>query len=93
MIYYPPAFDTGQRRLECASVLAQMAAVKAGAGIGVIHDYAARDVPDLVRVLPQLSIRRTYHLVAHVDTRRIARIDEAYRFVVEAVEAAGDLFL
>jgi DNA-binding transcriptional LysR family regulator len=93
LIYYPPAFDTGQRRLECASVLAQMAAVKAGAGIGVIHDYAARDVPDLVRVLPQLSIRRTYHLVAHVDTRRIARIDEAYRFVVEAVEAAGDLFL
>jgi DNA-binding transcriptional LysR family regulator len=93
LTYYQPAFDAGQRRLECASMLAQMEAVKAGAGVGVLHDYAARDVPDLVRVLPQLSIRRTYHLVAHVDTRRIARIDEAYRFVVEAVEAAGDLFL
>lgn len=93
LTYYPPAFDAGQRRLECASVLAQMEAVKAGAGIGVLHDYATRDAPDLVRVLPQLSIRRTYHLVAHVDTRRIARIDEAYRFVVEAVEAVGDLFL
>ncbi|MCA0317406.1 MAG: LysR family transcriptional regulator [Proteobacteria bacterium] len=93
LTYYPPAFDAGQRRLECASVLAQMEAVKAGAGIGVLHDYATRDAPDLVRVLPQLSIRRTYHLVAHVDTRRIARIDEAYRFVVESVEAAGDLFL
>lgn len=93
LTYFPPAFDPGQRRLECASVLAQMEAVKAGAGIGVLHDYATRDVPELVRVLPQLQIRRTYHLVAHVDTRRIARIDEAYRFVVEAVEAAGDLFL
>ena len=36
---------------------------------------------------------RAYHLVAHVDTRRIARIDEAYRFVVEAVEVAEGLFL
>jgi DNA-binding transcriptional LysR family regulator len=93
LTYYPPAFDAGQRRLECASVLAQMEAVKAGAGIGVLHDYAARDVPGLRRVLPQLSIRRTYHLVAHVDTRRIARIDEAYRFVVEEVEGAGALFV
>ena len=44
-------------------------------------------------VLPQLAIRRTYHLVSHVDTRRIARIDEAYRFLVEEVQAAEGLFL
>jgi len=93
LTYYPPAFDAGQRRFECASVLAQMEAVKAGAGIGVLHDYAARDATGLVRVLPQLAIRRTYHLVSHVDTRRIARIDEAYRFLVEEVEAAEGLFL
>lgn len=92
LTYYPPAFDAGQRRFECASVLAQMAAVKAGAGIGILHDYAARDAGGLARVLPGLAIRRTYHLVAHVDTRRIARIDEAYRFVVEEVTAAEGLF-
>ena len=92
LTYYPPAFDAGQRRFECASVLAQMEAVKAGAGIGILHDYAARDAGGLVRVLPDLAIRRTYHLVAHVDTRRIARIDEAYRFVVEEVAAAEGLF-
>lgn len=93
LTYYPPAFDAGQRRFECASVLAQMEAVKTGAGIGVLHDYAARAAGGLVRVLPELSIRRTYHLVAHIDTRRIARIDEAYRFVVEEVEAAAGLFM
>jgi DNA-binding transcriptional LysR family regulator len=93
LTYYPPAFDAGQRRFECASVAAQVEAVKAGVGIGILHDYAARDVPGLVHVLPALTIRRTYHLVAHVDTRRIARIDEAYRFVVEEVEAAEGLFL
>ena len=70
-----------------------MEAVKAGAGIGVLHDYAARDAGGLTRVLPQLAIRRTYHLVSHVDTRRIARIDEAYRFLVEEVQAAEGLFL
>lgn len=93
LTYYPPAFDAGQRRFECASVLAQVEAVKAGAGIGILHDYAARDVQGLVPVLQSLTIRRTYHLVAHVDTRRIARIDEAYRFVVDEVEAAEGLFL
>jgi DNA-binding transcriptional LysR family regulator len=93
LTYYPPAFDAGQRRFECASVLAQMAAVKADVGIGVLHDYAARDAGGLTRVLPGLTIRRTYHLVAHVDTRRIARIDEAYRFLVDEVEAAEGLFL
>lgn len=92
LTYFPAAFDAAQRRFECASVLAQMAAVQAGVGIGVLHDYAAHDAGGLVRVLPELGIRRTYHLVAHVDTRRIARIDEAYRFVVEEVEAAAGLF-
>ena len=91
-IYYSPAFDTGQRRLECASVSAQFEAVRAGVGVGILHNYAARDVADLVRVLPAITIHRTYHLVAHVDTRRIARVDQAYRFVVEEVEAAEGLF-
>ncbi|MBN8940334.1 MAG: LysR family transcriptional regulator [Rhizobiales bacterium] len=92
LTYYPPAFDAGQRRLECASVTAQVEAVKAGVGIGILHHYAARDVPGLTAILPGLNIRRTYHLVAHVDTRRIARVDEAYRFIVAEVELAGSLF-
>lgn len=92
LTYYPPVFASDQRRFECASVLAQIEAVKAGVGIGILHDYAARDDRHLVRVLPGLAIRRTYHLVAHVDTRRIARIDEAYRFLVEEVAAAEGLF-
>ena len=74
------------------SDVAQLALMRAGAGIGVCQVALARRTPGLVRVLPELAIRRTYHLVAHVDTRRIARIDEAYRFVVEEVEAAAGLF-
>lgn len=92
LTYYPPAFDAGQRRLECASVTAQVEAVKAGVGIGILHHYAARDVAGLVAILPGLNIRRSYHLVAHVDTRRIARVDEAYRFIIAEVEVAGSLF-
>ena len=92
LTYYAPAFDPDQRRFECASVMAQVEAVKAGVGIGILHDYAARGVPGLNPVLPDLVIRRTYHLVAHVDTRRIARVDEAYRFIVGEVEIAGSLF-
>ncbi|MGL4290320.1 MAG: LysR family transcriptional regulator [Phreatobacter sp.] len=92
LTYYPPAFDAGQRRFECASVTAQVEAVKAGVGIGILHHYAARDVAGLMAILPGLNIRRSYHLVAHVDTRRIARVDEAYRFIIAEVEVAGSLF-
>lgn len=91
-VYYQPLFDPGQRRLECASVSAHFEAVRAGVGIGILHNYAARDVEGLVRILPMVTIRRTYHLVAHVDTRRIARVDQAYRFVVEEVDRAEGLF-
>jgi DNA-binding transcriptional LysR family regulator len=90
--YFPSAFDAGQRRIELSNVAAQMEAVRAGAGIGILHVYAVRTDQSLQRVLPDLTIRRTYHLVAHEDTRRIARVDAAHRFVVEMVEEAARLF-
>ena len=90
--YYPPLFDPQQRRLEFAGVGAQFEAVKSGIGIGILHDYIARTHGGLVQVLPSLQFRRAYHLVAHSDTRHIARVDETYRFVVEAVSAAARLF-
>ena len=40
------------RRYECASVVAQVEAVRAGAGLEVLHDYALRSFPELRVVLP-----------------------------------------
>jgi DNA-binding transcriptional LysR family regulator len=70
----------GRSRFRCASVMGQMEAVRAGAGIGVLHDFAAgrhldQQGPDaLVRILPGIGFRRSYFLLAHPDTAQVRRI-------------------
>ncbi|HMT15394.1 MAG TPA: LysR family transcriptional regulator, partial [Aestuariivirga sp.] len=50
------------RHYECGSVVAQMEAVRAGFGIGILHDYAAAAFPELTRLLPDIRFTRTYWL-------------------------------
>ncbi|MCJ8144400.1 LysR family transcriptional regulator [Ancylobacter sp. A5.8] len=99
-LVYSPALDYFEafreveaRRLECASVVGQMEAVRAGAGIGILHDYAARGHDELVRLLPELSFRRAYWLVTHADIHDLRRIREVENFIVEAVRAARGRFV
>ncbi|AJY47396.1 LysR family transcriptional regulator [Martelella endophytica] len=62
------------RQFRCAGVAGQMEAVRAGIGVGILHDFAARDVPGLRRILPGIGFRRSYHLLSHPDTGSLARI-------------------
>lgn len=81
------------RRFECASAVGQFEAVKAGAGIGVLHDYAAAAHDDLVRILPQIRFERNYWLVVHADLHGLKRVAETERFIVDEVKAARSRFL
>ncbi|QFR33678.1 LysR family transcriptional regulator [Ancylobacter sp. TS-1] len=99
-LVYSPALDyfeafreTRARRLECASVVGQMEAVRAGAGIGILHDYAARAHPELVRLLPEMAFRRSYWLVTHADIRDLRRIREVEDFIVGAVREQRACFV
>ncbi|MDR6952468.1 DNA-binding transcriptional LysR family regulator [Ancylobacter sp. 3268] len=94
-LLYSPALDYFEtfraieaRRIECASVVGQMEAVRAGAGVGILHDYAAQRHSELVKLLPEHSFRRSYWLVAHADVHELRRIREVESFIVEAVRAA-----
>lgn len=79
----PPQF-------QCASVLGQIAAIESGAGVGLLHDYA---VPkDLVRVAPEVRIKRAYWLVTHADVARSPPIRAVGDFIVEATAAAAATF-
>ncbi len=40
---------------EISSATGQTEAVLSGAGIGILHDYIARQYPELVRILPDIS--------------------------------------
>lgn len=80
------------RRYECGSVVAQMEAVRAGHGIGILHDYAARRFPELRRLLPDIRFVRSYWLTSHPDTHGTRRVQEVHRFIVASVKAARSSF-
>lgn len=63
--------------------LAQLAAVRAGVGIGVCQVPLASMRADLVRVLPQVAVPLETWVVMHEDQRRAQRV----RLVFEALVA------
>ncbi|MFO0618850.1 MAG: LysR family transcriptional regulator [Polyangiaceae bacterium] len=56
------------------SDVAQLAAVRAGMGVGVCQVPLAAGSPDLVRVLPRVSVDLGMWIVTHEDLRDTARI-------------------
>ena len=62
-------YDGQPTQFECASAVTQLEALRAGVGLGVVHDYIARRFPDLERVLPERRAMRAYWIVTHEDTR------------------------
>lgn len=78
---------------EISSAVGQVEAVQAGAGIGILHDFAARKDPGLVHVLPEKSIRRAYWMVYHESMRDLARIKTVAEFLSGLVSRERTLFL
>ncbi|MDO9525486.1 MAG: LysR family transcriptional regulator [Gemmobacter sp.] len=63
------------------SVSVQMQMIRAGAGLGIVHDFAIPSTPGVRKVLTQeVSLTRTLWLIRHADDRRserLARLSEA----------------
>jgi DNA-binding transcriptional LysR family regulator len=76
-----------------SSALGQMEAVRSGAGIGILHTFIARSVPELVPVEAAPPIRRAYWLVYHESVRPMRRIQAVSAFIAELVEKERGLFL
>lgn len=81
------------RRFECGSVIGQLEAVRAGHGVGILHDYAAQRYPELRRILPANSFTRTYWLISHPDTHDTRRVREIRRYIVGKVKEARKQFI
>ncbi|MCB2084089.1 MAG: LysR family transcriptional regulator [Sphingomonadaceae bacterium] len=65
---------------------AQLAAVAAGTGVGLLHLLAAAEDPRLVRLLAkEVEIVRTYWLIVHNDLRRVARVRAVVDFIAAKV--------
>ncbi len=78
---------------EISSATGQTEAVRSGAGIGILHNYIARQDPDLVRILPDTTIRRAYWTTFHESARDLARVRTVTAFVQELVESEQSIFV
>ena len=87
-------FAPGHRaRFRSSTVIGQMNAVVAGAGIGVVPYFMAHSEPTLVPVLPELSIERWFWLQVNPDSRQLARVRATIDYIVSHIEANRELFL
>jgi DNA-binding transcriptional LysR family regulator len=67
-------------QLASNSVSVQLNMLRAGAGIGVVHDFALPSAPELVKVLTDhVSLRRAFWLIRHESDGRVERLN---RFAV-----------
>lgn len=95
-----PSLDYGreiapdwQASFAVSSALGQTEAVRAGAGIGILHTFIARSHDDLVRVEVSAPIRRAYWLVYHETVRPLRRVQAVSSFIAAAVEAERASFV
>jgi DNA-binding transcriptional LysR family regulator len=99
LIFSPSLNFTGEvmrdwdASFEISSAIGQTEAVRSGAGIGILHDYVARQYPELVRVLPETVIRRSYWTTYHETTRDLMRLRTVVEFLKELIDEEGHIFV
>ena len=81
-------------RLRSSSVIAQLQATTAGAGICILPCFLADPDERLVRLLPaEVRLIRTFWMIVHSDLRDLARIRATMEFILERVRSNTGLFL
>ena len=86
---FDPAWDA---RFQVSSAIGQTEAVRAGAGIGILHTFIARMHDDLVPVAAAPPIRRAYWLVYHESVRPLRRVQIVAAHIIAEVERERSLF-
>lgn len=91
---YVEAIGPVSPRIKSSSLVAQMQATRAGAGLCMLPAFIARSEPALVPVLAdQVAITRSFWLIVHEDMRPLARIAMAADFIADTVRREQALFL
>lgn len=83
---YLTGLGVGSVPLASNSVSVQLNWLRAGAGVGVVHDFALASAPELVRVIPdRISLTRAFWLIRHADDGRVERLNRFSDLLVQAV--------
>lgn len=70
----PLSYKSKEPTLRSNSVLVQWEWLKAGSGIGLVHDFAFRRDDGLVRVYPEFQLERSYFLNIRRDDAKFKRM-------------------
>ncbi|WP_425090476.1 LysR family transcriptional regulator [Tropicimonas sp. S265A] len=69
---YLSEIGLNRARLSSNSAAVQVQLLRAGGGLGVVHDFALPAAPDLQRVLPgEIALQRSFYLVRHADDQKV----------------------
>lgn len=72
---YLSATGVEAAQISSNSVAVQMQAVRAGAGLGIVHDFAIPYAPGVRRVLTgRIALKRSFWLIRHADDRASRRL-------------------
>ena len=72
---YMPETGADRAVLSSNSVSVQMQAIRAGAGLGIVHDFAIPFAPGVRRLLTRdIALTRSFWLIRHADDRRSDRL-------------------
>lgn len=99
LIFSPSLNYTGEimrnwdAAFEISSAIGQTEAVRSGAGIGILHDYIARGHEELVRILPEVTIRRAYWTTYHESARELVRVRTVVQFLQELIDENRRIFV
>jgi DNA-binding transcriptional LysR family regulator len=98
LIFSPSLNYTGEimrdwdAAFEISSATGQTEAVRSGAGIGILHNYIAGQYPELLRIMPHMSISRSYWTAYHESARQLVRVRTVVDFLQELVAEERRMF-
>ncbi|MEQ8923961.1 MAG: LysR family transcriptional regulator [Marinovum algicola] len=81
-----------QSDIAISTAIGQFEAVRAGVGIGILHDFMAAGYPDLVRLFPDRGLSRTYWIVWHENLRVARRVKAVIELLDRIARDERDLF-
>jgi DNA-binding transcriptional LysR family regulator len=91
--YLPQVSPKISPKFRSANLIAQLNATLAGFGIAVLPRFMAATHPQLQAILPNdVSIRRSFWLLMHADSKDLARIRAVAEYIYEIVEQERALF-
>ncbi|MEQ1649840.1 MAG: substrate-binding domain-containing protein, partial [Hyphomicrobiaceae bacterium] len=90
--YVADLFGNHPTKIQCASAVGQVEAVRHGLGLGVLHHFIATTLDNIEPVLPARRATRGYWLAVHEDVQALGRIRAVSEHIVTATAAARHRF-